>query len=132
MKFLQNITVSLGKMIGVIMILVLLGIFFTVYFLGFIPRQQAAFDGRAFRELEQIGTALKNNNEAYYIAISICLKKKEAGTALRHSFSIFTSPLAGTGTKDTLHAGQMFLEKNDLNGEWQISYPVYSSRDSLI
>ncbi|HZE83176.1 MAG TPA: hypothetical protein VE035_02660 [Puia sp.] len=132
MKFLQNITVSLGKMIGVIVILVLLGIFFTVYFLGYIPKQQSAFHGRAFRELEQIGTALKNKNEAYYGAISIFLKKKQAGTPLLHSFSFSPSPLPGPGSKDTLHAGQMVLEKNDQNGEWQIAYPVYSSKDSLI
>ncbi|HMH22450.1 MAG TPA: hypothetical protein VK563_11770, partial [Puia sp.] len=133
MGFLQNITVSLGKMIGVIVILVLLGIFFCLYFLGYIPKQQSAYNGRAFRELEQIGTALQNKNEAYYGAINIYLNKKQAGPApLLHSFSAYPSPLPGTGATNPLHAGQMILEKNDQSGEWQIAFPVFGSNDSLI
>jgi hypothetical protein len=126
MEWLRKIGARLRKGIGVIIILVLLCIFFALYFFKFIPGQQQLLNGRAFRELEQIGNGLDNKNDAYAGAIQAFLKKRSANNPLRNTFQ-FTIPFPPQQSydNDSFCAGSLQLKRNDQTGSWQLAYPLY-------
>ena len=126
MEWLLKMGVWLRKLIGVIVILLLLCVFFSLYFFKYIPYQQQLVNGRAFRELEQIGTGLTNKSDAYSGAIRWFLKKRSTGNPLRGAFQ-FTAPFPPglSSDKDSFYAGPMRLERSDQNGNWLLAYPLY-------
>src|ERR1700679_3738754 len=87
----QKSAAWLPKLIGAIVITVLLCIFFSLYFIRYIPHQQQLLNGRAFQELEQIGNGLLNKNNAYSTAIGWFLRKQSDNNPLRKTFQ-FTKP----------------------------------------
>ena len=122
----------LPKLIGAITITLLLCIFFSLYFLKYLPYQQQLLNGRAFQELEQIGNGLLNKNDAYSTAIHWFLKERTAGNPLRKTFS-FTNPVPPrTDNGHGFYAGPLKLKRNDLGGAWQLDYPLYDSTDNAL
>ncbi len=114
----------LPKIIGAIVISLILSVFLSLYFFKYVPSQQQLLNGRAFRELEQIGSGIQNKNDAYSTAIHWYLQKRSDGNPLLNSFS-FTTPIP-RGLKDSLfHDGPMKLEKDAQSGDWQLSYPLW-------
>ena len=122
----------LPKLIGAITITLLLCIFFSLYFLKYLPYQQQLLNGRAFQELEQIGNGLLNKNDAYSNAIHWFLKERSAGNPLRKTFA-FTNPVPPrTANGDGFYAGPLRLKRNDTGGAWQLDYPLYDSADKAL
>jgi len=120
----------LPKLIGAIIIFLLLCVFFAVYFFKYIPAQQQLLNGRAFRELEQIGNGLTNKNDAYTTAIHSYLKRRSTANPIRHYFRLTNPFPLDTAGKVSYTTGPAQLEKNTRNGNWQLSYPVYTSSDT--
>jgi hypothetical protein len=127
----QKSAAWLPKLIGAIVITVLLCIFFSLYFIRYIPHQQQLLNGRAFQELEQIGNGLLNKNNAYSTAIGWFLRKPSDNNPLRKTFQ-FTKPFPPGPAGQSFYAAPMKLIRNDSAGAWQIDYPLCKANDSTL
>src|SRR5258708_21722409 len=71
----SNLNACLRKTISVLFILVLLGVFLSLYFFKYIPQRQSDFHSRAFGELHQINEAFEDSDSAYRQAIRNFLER---------------------------------------------------------
>ncbi len=119
--------------IPVMLTLLVLGIFLSLYFLKYIPGQQSRFNNRAYMELQQIAKAVQRRDQGYVQAIHYYLAKPQSSSPLFQTFRIAPRHLTASDTNLTLSPSILVPERfND--GSWQLSYPLVNriSKDTII
>lgn len=120
------------KIIPAALTLLVLGIFLSLYFFKYLPRQQTGYNRRAFLELEQIGNAIQSRNSAYIHALSYI---QDATFAQRNPK--LSSPLFRSLKDETIYRSDpayrrlqqkevMFITADPSNGNYRLSYPLLS------
>jgi hypothetical protein len=119
----KDTNASFGRALPVFLILLLLGIFMSLYFFKYVPDQQAAFNDRAFQELGQIQKAIQGRDQGYRWAIGTFLAHRHEQNPLIQYFNFYPQqPPDGETNKRTI--GQTTLRKDGSGLSWQITYPL--------
>ncbi len=114
---------SFGRVLPVFLILLLLGVFMSLYFFKYVPDQQTAFNDRAFQELGQIQKAIQGRDQGYRWAIGTYLAHRREENPLIQYFNFYPQqPPDGETVKRTI--GQTSLRKDGSGTSWQITYPL--------
>jgi hypothetical protein len=118
---------SFGRVLPVILILLLLGIFMSLYFFKYVPEQQNAFNGRGFMELGQIEKAVQSRNQGYIWAIETFLAHPLAPNPLIQNQHFKFDPPWSVGQIEpgTRTIGQAILTNDSLGGSWRLTYPLF-------
>lgn len=119
--------------IPVMLTLLVLGIFLSLYFLKYIPGQQSRFNNRAYMELQQIAKAVQRRDQGYVQAIHYYLAKPQSSSPLFQTFRITPRHLTAGDTNLTLSPSILVPERFN-NGSWQLSYPLVNnvSKDTIL
>ncbi len=116
---------SLGRVLPVTLILLLLGIFMSLYFFKYIPQQQNAYNNRAFMELGQIEKAVQVRNQGYIWAIETFLAHPHAPNPLIRNFTFDPPGPPVQEEPNERKIGQTILTNDTLDGSWRITYPLF-------
>ncbi|HTI92047.1 MAG TPA: hypothetical protein VL727_15745 [Puia sp.] len=115
------------KIVPVMLTLVVLGIFLSLYLLKYIPARQNDYNSRASLELEQIVKAVKGKNTGYtgavrsYAASKFYSYTQKTTSPLLHSF-VYT-PSSKPDTLLTSLPPLLSPDKKSI-GNWRITYPL--------
>jgi hypothetical protein len=127
MNKLKDLQLLFRKLTGVFIILALLGLFLSFYFLKYVPDKRNDFHRSAFQELSQIEGALQERNDAFRKAIQSILEQHapiETSPLIKFfQFRNFSQPKK---TPDILEVRETQFEIDSMTGVWQISYLLYS------
>jgi hypothetical protein len=118
--------------IPVMLTLLILGIFLSLYFLKYIPGRQSRFNDRAYMELQQIAKAVQRRDNGYVQAIRYFLNKPQSSSPLFQTFkSMPRRPDAGDSTLK-IHPATLIPDLFN-NDSWQLSYPLVhaSGKDTI-
>ncbi len=115
----------LGRVLPVTLILLLLGIFMSLYFFKYVPQQQNAFNNRAFMELGQIEKAVEVRNQGYIYAIETFLAHPHAPNPLIRNFTFDPPGPPVQEEPNERKIGQTILTNDTLDGSWRITYILF-------
>ncbi|HEY6900675.1 MAG TPA: hypothetical protein VI233_08540, partial [Puia sp.] len=121
------------RIIPVTLTLLILGVFLSLYFFKYLPRQKDNYNRRAFLELEQIEKAIQSRNTAYSRALDIYAQRRGAG-ALFRSFKDLTFVKSNPAAAQLDPKGAQFIPDEPFNGNYRLAYPlstVSGSADSI-
>ncbi|HEY4290647.1 MAG TPA: cache domain-containing protein [Puia sp.] len=120
------------RIIPVMLTLLVLGVFLSLYFLKYLPQQKAEYHRRAFLELEQIEKAAQSRNNAYTRALNyirdetyVQRNPKLSGPLFR-SFKDITIRSTDPDYNRLLQKATMFLAEDPLTGNYRLTYPLPS------
>lgn len=103
--------------------LLILGIFLSLYFFKYLPKQQNDYNRRAFLELGQIEKAVQSRNSAYLRALNF-IQNSRVSSPLFRSFKDGTIAKADPMCERLLQKGVLFLS-DDLSGSaFRLTYPL--------
>jgi len=120
---------SLRKLSGIILIVALLAIVLSLYFLQYIPSRQRDFHHSAFLELKQVETSLQERNKAYIQAIQNYLKSPDfQSLPLLNTFFQCKDYSKNAPSKNNRQEAikNITIEQDILNRKWRIYYNVYN------
>ncbi|MBS1661505.1 MAG: cache domain-containing protein [Bacteroidetes bacterium] len=121
------------RIIPATLTLLILGIFLSLYFFKYLPRQKDNFNRRAFLELEQIEKAVQSRNTAYSRALDIYAQRRVVN-ALFRSFKDLTLSKSNSTSAKLSPNGVQFIVDEPFNGNYRLAYPlspVSGSPDSI-
>jgi len=109
--------------------LAVLGIFLSLYFFKYIPRQQYDHNRRAFLELEQIEKAIQSRNAGYSRAIAFIPDEKQSRkprftSLLSRSFKDSYVRRSSLFRKTTPEKTSMLFTINGLDDNYRMTYPL--------
>jgi len=119
--------------IPVMLTLLILGIFLSLYFLKYIPGRQSSLNDRAYMELQQIAKAVQRRDNAYVQAIRYFLYKPQSSSPLLQSFKC--TPRRPDERDSGIRVYPAILIPDKFNNDsWQLSYPLVhaSGTDTII
>lgn len=118
------------KIIPAVLTLLILGIFLSLYFFKYLPRQQDDYNRRAFLELEQIEKAIQSRNGAYTRAMTyiqdatFAQRNPKVSSPLFRSFKDQTIRRSDPAYRRLAQNEAMFLTEDPSNGYYRLSYPL--------
>jgi hypothetical protein len=138
---------SLRNLAGIFLVMVLICVFLSIYFLQYIPSEQINFHHSSFLELKQFESALQERNDAYAKAIQNAFRYRD-NTTVPGEYSIDLSTIAKRfnfvdyhnngnpvfkgNQKDSFCLSKICLKKNGLTNKWEIEYRVSAKKDSPV
>jgi hypothetical protein len=119
--------------IPVMLTLLILGIFLSLYFLKYIPGRQSSLNDRAYMELQQIAKAIQRRDNGYVQAIRYFLNKPQSSSPLLQSFKCTPRRPDERDSAIRLYPATL-VPDNFNNDSWQLSYPLVhaSGKDTII
>jgi len=119
--------------IPVMLTLLILGIFLSLYFLKYIPGRQSSFNDRAYMELQQIAKAIQRRDNGYVQAIRYFLNKPQSSSPLLQSFKCTPRRPDERDSAIRLYPATL-VPDNFNNDSWQLSYPLVhaSGKDTIV
>jgi len=118
------------KIIPAVLTLLILGIFLSLYFFKYLPRQQDDYNRRAFLELEQIEKAIQSRNGAYTRALTyiqnatFAQRNPKVSSPLFRSFKDATIRRSDPSYHRLAQNEAMFIAEDPSNGYYRLTYPL--------
>jgi hypothetical protein len=114
------------KIIPITLMLLILGIFFSIYFFKYVPDQQHVLNNRGFLELQQIQNALQDKETGYEKAIRVSLQNTKAYSRLLSNFTVtpyWPPPECTKGGPSRQIGGTAIMREIEKNTV-QLTYPL--------
>jgi hypothetical protein len=114
------------KVIPITLMLLILGVFFSIYFFKYVPDQQSTLNNRGYRELQQIEQALDDKEAGYKKAIQVSLQNTKANSRLLASFSMtpYWPPPECKMPNSSRQIGNIMIIKDLQKDAMQLTYPL--------